>query len=351
MKKFKKTLALLLAIICVFTCSASSFALSMEGGVDALKAQFSAGEGPAVGDYAIDYSYYSPVKKNDTTKYPLVVWLHGMGDGSEPGKPVEKSNIAYWSSDEFQARFEPAGGAFILAARSHEEDGIFWDNRMLEPLRAAIDDFIAKNKANIDLSRIYVGGYSMGGKMTLKMAIAYPEMFAAAFPICPAWSPSEELIDRSLKDMPIWITSSTKDPIVNYYLAVSPTWEKIAAASNIPEDCRFSTLTKVCFEDGTKTDSSHHAWFAVNHDLFSAENGDYPYMTTVNGKGEEVKLTYPDGMISWLTSHTSDYDGSKGEGTGNIGPDDSTDNLIDADGICDFVKLIYNAVVNFLKIK
>lgn len=347
----KKFFALLLAIICVFTCSVSSFALSMEGGVEALKAQFAAGEGPAVGDYLIDYSYYSPVKKNDTTKYPLVVWLHGMGDGSEPGKPVAKSNIAYWSSDEFQARFKPAGGAFILAARSHEEDGIFWDNSMLEPLRAAIDDFIAKNKANIDLGRIYVGGYSMGGKMTLKMAVAYPEMFAAAFPICPAWSPSEELIDRSLKDMPIWITSSTRDPLVNYYLAVTPTWENIVAASNIPEECRFSTLTKVCFEDGTKTDSSHHAWFAVNHDLFSAENGDYPYMTTVNGKGEEVKLTYPDGMISWLTSHTSDYDGAKGSGTGNIGPDDNTDSLVAADGIFDFVKLIFNAILKVLKIK
>lgn len=351
MKKFKKTLALLLAIICIFTCSVSSFALSMSGGVAELKAQFTAGEGPVAGDYSVDYSYFSPVKENDAKKYPLVIWLHGMGDGSEPGKPVEKSNIAYWSSDEFQSRFKPAGGAFILAARSREENGIFWGNEMIEPLRAAIDDFIAKNKKNIDLSRIYVGGYSMGGKMTLKMAIAYPEMFAAAFPICPAWAPSEALIEKSLKDMPIWITSSTRDPLVNYYLAVSPTWERIVAASNVPEECRFSTLTKVCYEDGTKTSSSHHAWFAVNHDLFSAENGDYPHMSVVNGKGEEVKLEYPNGMISWLTSHTSDFDGAKGSGTGNIGPDDSTDNIVAANGVFDFVKLIFDAILKILKIK
>ena len=93
MKKFKKTLALLLAIICIFTCSVSSFALSMSGGVAELKAQFTAGEGPVAGDYSVDYSYFSPVKENDAKKYPLVIWLHGMGDGSEPGKPVEKSNI------------------------------------------------------------------------------------------------------------------------------------------------------------------------------------------------------------------------------------------------------------------
>ncbi len=347
----KKLIAVLLAIACLFCFPVSGYAASMDDGIKALRTEFSAGEGPVAGDYSIDYSYYSPVEKNDKTKYPLVIWLHGMGDGSEPGKPVEKSNIAYWASDEFQARFKPAGGAFILAARTREEDGIFWSNEMLEPLRAAIDDFIAKNKKNIDLSRIYVGGYSMGGKMTLKMAIAYPEMFAAAFPICPAWSPSEELMKRSLTDMPIWLTSGVNDPLVNYYVAVTPTWEKLTAITNVPEKCRFSTLSKVCFEDGSRTDSSHHAWFAVNHDLFSAENGDYPHMTTVNGKGEAVKLTFPNGMISWLTAQTSNYKGEAGNGMGNITPDDKTDNMLDVDGICDFIKLLFNGLLKALKIK
>ncbi len=346
----KKIIALMLALICAFSFVTSATALSIEGGVEPLKAEFVAGEGPVEGKYSIDYSYFSPVKENDTTKYPLVVWLHGMGDGSEVGKPVQKSNVAYWASDEFQARFKPAGGAFILAARSREEDGHFWSDDMTAPLRAAIDDFIAKNKDNIDLTRIYVGGYSMGGKMTLRMAIAYPEMFAAAFPICPAWSPSEDLCDY-LADIPVWITSSKRDPLVNYFMGVSDTWEKITAASNIPEECRFSTLTKVCYEDGTKTSSSHHAWYAINHDMFSSENGDYPYMSTVNGKGEEVKLEFPEGMISWLSSHTSDYDGTPIEGTGNLKDGDSTENLIDVKGVFDFFKLLFKALFMALGIK
>mgnify|MGYP002508254151 CR=1 FL=1 len=133
--------------------------------------------------------YLVPAKEGDTAKYPLVVWLHGMGDGFAEGKLLESTNISYWTSDEFQSRFGQAGGAFILAARSREEDNIFWSNEMIEPLRAAIDEFIAQNKENIDLTRIYVGGYSMGGKMTLKIAVAYPDMFAAIFPVCPAWVP------------------------------------------------------------------------------------------------------------------------------------------------------------------
>ena len=346
----KKIIALILALVCAFTCVSGASAVSFDSGIDALRNGFVAGEGPVEGKYSIDYSYFSPVKENDSTKYPLVIWLHGMGDGSEVGKPVQKSNVAYWSSDEFQARFKPAGGAFILAARSREESGNFWSDDMTAPLRAAIDDFIAKNKDNIDLTRIYVGGYSMGGKMTLRMAVAYPEMFAAAFPICPAWSPSEELCGF-LADTPIWITSSTRDPLVNYYMAVTPTWEKIVAASNVAEDCRLSTLTKVCYEDGSKTASSHHAWYAINHDMFSAENGAYPYMSTVNGKGEAVELSYPDGMISWLCSHTSDYDGTPIEGTGNITADHSTENMIDVNGIFDFFRLLFTALFRALGIR
>lgn len=337
-KRFIRTVSLFLALICFFA-SICAGAVSMNDGKDALVEQFAFGEGPSVNGYSVDYRFYSPVKENDTQKYPLVIWLHGMGDGSADGAQVSKSNISYWSSDEFQSRFEPSGGAFILAARSREENGIYWDNSMVEPLRAAIDKFIKENKDNVDTTRIYIGGYSMGGKMTLKMAIAYPEMFAAAFPICPAWSPSPELCEK-ISDLPIWIISSTRDPLVNYYLSVMPTWMKITEASNIPEECRLSTLTKVCYPDGTRTSSSHHAWFAVNHDLFSSENGDYPNLSTVNGNGEEVKLKYPDGMISWLTSHTSEYDGTPCSGMGNLEGAEDTDSVFNPDNFKYFFSFI-----------
>ena len=349
MKAFKKIVAVLLALMCIVTLPLTVSALSINDGLDSLKAQFVFGEGPVVGDYSVDYRYFSPVRAGDATKYPLVVWLHGMGDGAEDGVQVKKSEIAYWASDEFQSRFKPAGGAFILAARSREENGKFWDNDMLEPLRAAIDDFIAKNKANIDTTRIYVGGYSMGGKMTLKMSVAYPEMFAAAFPICPAWSVPTEYADV-LSDLPLWFTSSRRDPLVNYYLAVTPTWQRIMAESNVAEDCRFSTLTKVCYANGKKTSSAHHAWFSVNYDMFTTENGDYHNMTTVNGLGESVTLTYPDGMISWLSQFTSDYDGTPIEGKGNLEGKNNTDGMVYFESICDFFSILGNAILGVLRI-
>lgn len=347
MKRTSKIISIILVLTLLLSFPLSTNAISKNQGIEQLKELFVAGEGPVVNGYSVDYSFFSPVEENDVTKYPLVIWLHGMGDGAEPGLQVKKSNIAYWASDEFQKRFDKVGGAFILAARSREENDLYWDNEMIKPLKAAIDDFIIRNKANIDLTRIYIGGYSMGGKMTLKMAIAYPEMFAAAFPICPAWSPSDELCTK-LEDTPVWITSSKRDPLVNYYLAVSPTFERITENSNVAEKCRFSSIGKVCYEDGTATSSSHHTWFAVNHDMFTYLNGDYYNMETVNGLGEEVKLEYPDGMISWLSSHTSNYDGAPSEGMGNLENEANTDNLIYFDSLLDFFKLIFNATFKIL---
>ncbi len=319
--KTKKLLSFALSLLMLFgVCSLLSFAkeetLPLSAGIDALCEQFEKGVGPETDGYTVDYRFFSPVKENDSTKYPLVIWLHGMGDGDYEGLQVTAQEVALWSSAEFQSRFKESGGAFILAPRSIEEQELYWDDCLIYPLRATIDSFIAKNKDNIDISRIYVGGYSMGGKMTLKMAVAYPDFFAAAFPICPAWIPDREA-GAVLKDMPVWLTSGKMDPLVYYYRMAVPTWKNIASQSNIPESCRFSSLSVTAKPDGLPIFSAHYSWIAVNNDMFSYKNGDYPFMKTVDGLGNEVKLTYPDGMISWLSSFTSDYDGSPATDSGN----------------------------------
>lgn len=320
MKKFLSVILSFIMFICAlsiptFACVTKNDAY--DDNLDALQEQFTYGEGPETEGFTIDYRYFSPVKENDDTKYPVVIWLHGMGDGAEEGKQVKASDIAFWISDDFQARFKDSNGAFILAPRSLEEQSLYWSDSLIYPLRAAIDDFITQNKNNIDLSRIYIGGYSMGGKMTLKMAVAYPDLFAAIFPICPAWTPSAEQCEL-ISEIPVWLTSGVLDPLVNYFFSVRKTWQNIVKTSDSPADCRFSTLLFVRYPSGNPTSSSHHSWFAVNHDMFSSKNGKYPFMQTVNGLGQKVTLTYPDGMISWLSGFTSNYDGTIATDSGNL---------------------------------
>lgn len=313
----KKIVSFILVTILLFSLAVSANAVDLSSQIKDLRAKFQAGEGPVAGDYSVDYMYYSPVKSGDTKKYPLVVWFHGLGDGNYAGEQIDKNYVAFWASEEYQSRFGNVDGAFILAIRSREELSNTWENSMIFPARAAIDDFIAKNKNNIDLSRVYAGGYSMGGKMVYKMAVAYPDMFAAIFPICPAWSPSKTQAEL-IKDIPVWLTSSSKDPIVNYKNSVVPGWNNVCATSAVAADCRFTTLGTARMGDGTPCKSNHYAWFAVNNDMFGYDGKAYPDSSTVDGTGKAVTLTSPNGMISWLYSHTSDFDGSKATDMGNL---------------------------------
>lgn len=318
----KKFLSLILTIVMIFTACTPASACKVgnttyDDNLEELQEQFIFGKGPETNGYTIDYRYFSPVKEDDSTKYPVVIWLHGMGDGAEEAKQVKASDIAFWTSDDFQSRFKDSNGAFIFAPRSLEEENLYWSDSLIYPLRAAIDVFIEQNKENIDLTRIYIGGYSMGGKMTLKMAVAYPDLFAAIFPICPAWTPSAKNCEL-ISDIPVWLTSGVLDPLVNYFFSVRKTWNNIVATNNSPANCRFSSLLFVKYPSGNPTSSSHHSWFAVNYDMFSSDNGKYPFMQTMNGLGEKVTFTYPDGMISWLSNFTSNYDGTQATDSGNI---------------------------------
>ena len=221
-----------------------------------------------------------------------------------------------------------------------------YHNELVNDLIPAVDSTYATIP---DRDHRAFGGFSMGGKMTLKMAVAYPEMFAAAFPICPAWAMDAQYA-QYLADMPIWLTSGTLDPLVNYYTSVTPTWNRIVAASSQPENCRFSTLSRVCYPDGSPTSSSHHAWFAVNYDMFSIDNGDYPHMSTIDGTGSAVTLTYPNGMIAWLSQFSSEYDGAPIDGTGNLNI--GSHNLFSIQTMIDFFETlvsIFETIVNTLR--
>ncbi len=310
----KKILCVLLAVLMLFGGAVSAFAVTesdAEKTADALKTLFVDGEGPVVDGVKVDYVTFSP-EVPDGEKMPLVIYFHGMGQGTEPRAQIAANNIALWAGKDLQSRFS-AGGAFLFVPRSNEDKGDFWPNTYIPAVKAAIDGFIAENVDKIDLTRIYVGGFSMGGSMTVRMAESYPDFFAAAFPMCPAYASSEAEAEL-LADLPVWLIVSKYDVIAGWYTFSDKLWNNLMNATNCPEDCRLSLLTKVTFPDGTKTDSNHHVWFAASNDMFKYDGSAYDNMTTVNGNGDAVELTYPDGLISWLNNYSSDFAGTAIEG-------------------------------------
>ncbi len=187
-----------------------------------------------VGDVTIGYAAYSPA--TDSVKHPLVIWLHGGGEGVRGRNvgldlPILANNVSNFVRDEFQTAM---GGAYVLvpqcpttwmdAYKQTAESGKEGDTRFTECLLALIKEYV-KNNPGIDESRIYVGGCSNGGFMTVKLLLADPDYFAAAYPVCSPYN-NLHLTDaqlESIKNVPIRFVQDLADPTVDARYAINIT--------------------------------------------------------------------------------------------------------------------------------
>lgn len=298
----KKLTAFLLSILTVFFLALPAGAVSYQNGMDALRGQFKQGQS------ILDYVYYSPENAGSNgVKYPLVIWLHGNASGDYRGHQLDNCNIAMWSSDEYQRRVLGTKGMHILLPRCPTRTArIAWDDTYILPLKATIDSFISANKDSVDTSRIYIGGYSMGGKMVIRMASTYPEFFAAAFPLSPVYAPPTTELNR-LKDMPIWFAWCKNDSYVSLNdLTVRSNWKYLMSVSSVAEKCRLSTFDTIYHPDGAirladgKNDI-HNTWDPACYDFFMNNGAHFLDMEVTDGNGNSVTLQYPKGLIYWLS--------------------------------------------------
>lgn len=306
----KKMLSLMLCMLMLLSLTVPAMAVSEKDGMDKLKAQFIK-VGKEEGIY--DYVYYSPVKgENDKTKYPVVVWLHGNSSGDYEGHQIDNCNIALWSSEEYQSRFEGTEGAYLLMPRYPTSSllAMAWEGSTT-PLKKTIDAFLEDHINTVDTNKIYIGGYSLGGKMTLRMASTYPEYFAATFPMSPVYAPSDRELN-DLIDMPIWFFWCKNDDYTSLnQVTVRSNWQYLMNISNCKDRCRISTFDVIYNADySVKTadgdNDIHNTWDAVCHDMFMNDNQPQKNVTTTDGEGAIIKLSYPAGVITWLSQQSKE---------------------------------------------
>ncbi len=184
----------------------------------------------------MSYASYAP--KTTKEKSPLVIWLHGGGEGgTDPTIPLLGNKAANYASEGIQSLFD---GAYVLSpqcpgAWMHNEKGVGTqgkDNDIYnEGLMALIKDYVKANP-KIDANRIYVGGCSNGGYMALKLILLYPDYFAAGYISALAYR-SEYIADadiQKIKQVPIWFVHSKDDMTTIPKLTVEPVFDRLRAA-------------------------------------------------------------------------------------------------------------------------
>lgn len=176
-----------------------------------------------------NYRLFTPPEA-DGRELPLVVWLHGGGEGGfgeDGGEYYDNESHLRANRGALgpatAAAQEILGGALVLAPQCPSA----WmeDGPRFEPLVREILEEVAASHA-VDADRIHVTGASNGGYMTLKMLVENPGMFASAVPICGVVreyydSPGPLIPDDQLTGItePTWLITSaddaTVDPIAN----------------------------------------------------------------------------------------------------------------------------------------
>ena len=292
MKKIISFILLLVMLVSCISVSAGAINVSISQGKDALVAQWQKGE-----NHGLDYRAYSPLKdENDSTKYPLVVILHGRNSGSHEGEQLTASDFYKWSSSEYQARFKNAGGAFILMPRTPGGNTNTWANTSFHSeLMSLIKDYVAANSDNIDTSRIYLIGWSMGGAGTVSVAADNSDFFAAVVVIAPFDSVTASQV-KSMKNTPIWLVTCTKDTTASHVTFAKPFWNSVKDITNIPSYCRITTFSKYNYHDN----GHHRVDYAVGSDLLNQPSD--CGMKTKNAKGATIKTNENESIITWLSS-------------------------------------------------
>jgi len=202
---------------------------------------------------AMDYRYFVP---NVEGNRPLIVWLHGIGDGTATQSTEDglvpllgHRGAINLASDESQAIF---GGAYVLVPQSRNMWVFGTSPSMIVEL---VQEFAATH--NVDTDRIYLAGASIGAVGALRTVMYAPYMFAAVIPACVAfdnWTNAE----LAAITTPTWI--------VNAITCHGHAASNQRAADHIPNAIH-TAFTELRVPGVDRELNGHYAWLLFGNNL------------------------------------------------------------------------------------
>ncbi|MFL5746092.1 MAG: prolyl oligopeptidase family serine peptidase [Niastella sp.] len=158
---------------------------------------------------------------NPRRHYPLLIFLHGSGERGSDNAAQLKWGVMNFATEQNLLKYPaviitpqcPANTSWADPGRDRSAITAPLSpspTKTMTLLLALIKKF--KAEGQIDTSRIYITGLSMGGFGTFDAIEREPDLFAAAVPVCGGGDPAKA---SSLVKLPIWIFTGSEDPAVN----------------------------------------------------------------------------------------------------------------------------------------
>ena len=268
------------------------------------------------GDVTLTWASYEPWSlKGDGVANPLIIWLHGGGEGGvDVSITLLGNEVVSLIRPEIQSHFTTEGGeggAYVLSVQcptmwmgtskgfGHGD----YPSLYADVLKSCIDEFVDQHP-DVDRNRIYVGGCSNGGFMTMHMLIRNPRYFAAAYPTCEAYTDqyiSESEI-KALAEENIWFVQSYDDTTVDAKTHCIPTFQRLVKAG--AQNVWMSMFESVVGMDTPGMPiMGHFAWCYVFNDAvtMSQEQTDGDVKPTNNGGGTVAPQGHAN-LFEWMNA-------------------------------------------------
>lgn len=170
----------------------------------------------------LPYRILYPENYDKGKKYPVVLFLHGAGErGSNNESQLVHGARLFTDSVNRQAYPAivlfpqcPADGYWASVDVNRNTSPLtlnFNYTRSITPALQAVIELTQQVmvKESVDASRIYIAGLSMGGMGTFEAVYHFPDLFAAAVPICGG--ADVEAYDKRVLKIPFRVFHGAKD--------------------------------------------------------------------------------------------------------------------------------------------
>jgi predicted peptidase len=180
----------------------------------------------------LPYRILYPENYDKKNKYPLVLFLHGSGGRAKDNEKHLKIGAKLFLEETTRKNFP----AIVIFPQCPEESnwGSFTADRSVRPIKAefnyennptwplvAANELVMKllKEESVDKSRVYISGLSMGGIGTFESVYRYPQLYAAALPICGGGDVDK--YDERIAKTSFWIFHGSADSTVSVNLSRS----------------------------------------------------------------------------------------------------------------------------------
>lgn len=174
----------------------------------------------------LPYRLLKPKKTEKQRRYPLVLFLHGIGERGDDNKAQLKEGVKNFATDENMEKYPcfvavpqcPHDDLWVAALRDLSKP-YFLTEKPTEAMRMVLEivEALQQDFPLIDPKRIYVTGLSMGGFGTWDAIQRKPDLFAAAVPVCGGGDITKA---EGIAHIPVWVFHGAEDHLVH------PKWSR-----------------------------------------------------------------------------------------------------------------------------